>query len=233
MASKGSELKALRPLIAQTGILPDAAALPVDRLSELPLAGSQVAVVGAVALGLLYCFLGYKTLKFVIGLTGFLLAGAVAGLIAGYLSKGEPLIMGLFALFGGGCGAAALFFLYRTGIFILGSMAVGLISHQILSVRDVEWAIWGVIGGAFAGGIVALLLERPVMTLGTAALGAWATVCGVAYFFLGPDVVQSLGEPLAMDRNRGIMVLCWAVLTLAGVLAQIATHKGRKPPSET
>ena len=197
---------------------------PID-VSDLTTQQLNVLIVTAVAIGTLYCFLGYRTLRFVLGLTGFLMAGGVAATMVNWISQGNQLAV-LIALFiGGMCGAFALYFLYRTGVFLLGLMGTALIAHNVLSAQPDTWIPVAVIGVAVLGGLVALLLERPVILLATAALGAWMVVSGVAYFIVGSGELEGLTKVLESEEQRMIMLASWAILAVAGALSQVATTK--------
>ena len=197
---------------------------PID-VSDLTTQQLNVLIVTAVAIGTLYCFLGYRTLRFVLGLTGFLMAGGVAATMVNWISQGNQLAV-LIALFiGGMCGAFALYFLYRTGVFLLGLMGTALIAHNVLSAQPDTWIPVAVIGVAVLGGLVALLLERPVILLATAALGAWMVVSGVTYFIVGSGELEGLTKVLESEEQRMIMLASWAILAVAGALSQVATTK--------
>lgn len=185
-------------------------------------------IAAAVAIGTLYCFLGYRTLRFVLGLTGFLMAGGVAATLVNWISQGNQLAT-LIALFiGGMCGAFALGFLYRTGVFLLGLMGTALITHNVLAAQPDTWIPLAVLGLAVAGGLFALLIERPVILLATAALGAWMVVSGVAYFIVGSSELEELPKILESEEQRTIVLASWAVLALAGALSQVATTKKKR-----
>lgn len=185
-------------------------------------------IAAAVAIGTLYCFLGYRTLRFVLGLTGFLMAGGVAATLVNWISQGNQLAT-LIALFiGGMCGAFALGFLYRTGVFLLGLMGTALITHNVLAAQPDTWIPLAVLGLAVAGGLFALLIERPVILLATAALGAWMVVSGVAYFIVGSSELEELPKILESEEQRTIVLAAWAVLALAGALSQVATTKKKR-----
>ena len=197
---------------------------PVD-VSDLTAQQINGLIASAVAIGTLYCFLGYRTLRFVLGLTGFLMAGGVAATLVNWISQGNQL-SALIALFiGGMCGAFALYFLYKTGVFLLGLMGTALIAHNVLSAQPDTWIPVAVIGLAVFGGLIALLLERPVILLATAALGAWMVVSGVTYFIVGSGEPGGLTEVLESEEQRMIVIASWAVLAVAGALSQIATTK--------
>ena len=197
---------------------------PVD-VSDLTAQQINGLIASAVAIGTLYCFLGYRTLRFVLGLTGFLMAGGVAATLVNWISQGNQLSV-LIALFiGGMCGAFALYFLYKTGVFLLGLMGTALIAHNVLSAQHDTWIPVAVIGLAVFGGLIALLLERPVILLATAALGAWMVVSGVTYFVVGSGELGGLTEVLQSEEQRVIVIASWAVLAVAGALSQVATTK--------
>lgn len=185
-------------------------------------------VAAAVAIGTLYCFLGYRTLRFVLGLTGFLMAGGVAATLVNWISQGNQLAT-LIALFiGGMCGAFALYFLYRTGVFLLGMMGTALIAHNVLAAQPDTWIPLVVVGLAVAGGLFALLIERPIILLATAALGAWMVVSGVTYFVVGSSGLEELTKLMESEDHRMIVIVSWAVLAVAGALSQVATTKRKK-----
>lgn len=183
-------------------------------------------VVGAViAIGAWYCFLGYKTLKFIIGLTGFLIAGGVAALLIHWATDGHLISTVIAGLIGGVSGAFALFFLYKTGIFSIGLLGGTLVANNVLSERPESWIPLAILGLGVVGGLFALLIEQPVMKMATATLGAWLIVSGAAYFFSGSPEITDLTQAFTIKEERGIVLACWAVLSLAGFGAQWATGK--------
>lgn len=197
-------------------------------LGRVYMGSENVVVAVAIAAGTLYCFLGYRTLKFVIGLTGFVMAGATAAVLAAWASQSDPAATIIIGALGGVCGAMALLFVYRFGVFLLGFMGAWLVAHVALGGRAEPWVVWALLTAAFVGGCLALVVERAAMTIATAAIGAWIVVCGVAFFALGPRFIDLFREPIEYGRNHGTLVACWAVLTLAGAFAQFATSTGRK-----
>ena len=189
----------------------------------------QATMAVAIAVGTLYCYLGHRTLKFVIALTGFVLAGAVAAVLAAWLSHGNALIAAIGALVGGIAGLFALLFLYKVGVFAMGLLGAAVIAHNFLAARPEPFIPWVVLGIGCVGGLVAVALERPVMILATAALGAWMLVCGIAFFIVGPAILGAAQQPAEINDDHAVMIACWGVLTLAGVLAQFATRKRAIP----
>jgi len=188
----------------------------------------RAAVAVAIAAGTLYCFLGYRVLKFVVALTGFALAGSVAGAIAGFITYGKLMYMGVAACLGGVCGAFALLFLYKVGILCLGSLGGTLVAMNVLAGRPEAYVTSVIIAAAVFGGLSALVLERPVMTVTTAAIGGWVAIHGLAFFILGTGTFESLEQSLASAQTQRMLMIGWALLGIMGAITQFATH--RPPP---
>ncbi len=196
-------------------------------IDSLPPQVLNAAVAVAVAVGTLYCFMGYRALKAVIVLTGFVLAGAAGGVIAGVVTHGELIYMILGAALAGVCGAVALLVVYRSGVFLVGLLGVTLAAHHAAGIWPLLESPVAVLGAGLAGGVVALLVERPAVTVATAALGAWAIVQGVLFFLHAPK-----GMPAALPSFEGedrTQLLVWLVLMAAGAMAQFATYRRPRP----
>lgn len=187
----------------------------------------QIAAIGAIAVGGLYTFFGYRLLKFIIGLSGFLLAGAAGVVIAGIATQDNQWAMIFGGILAGVAGAIALFMLYKTGVFLLGVLAAGLIVRNALAASTADWAPWAMIAIAIAGGLFALAAERPLMSLATAAIGAWIIVCGTGVLVMGRPFLDAIDEPINLREGGWILLACWAVLTLAGAIAQYTTTPRR------
>lgn len=199
------------------------------QLEDIPREQLSLVLAGMAFTGCLYCFLGYRLIKFVLGLTGFLLAGSTAAVIVGFLSYGHVVAMGIALALGGLCGAMALFFLYRTGVFCLGMIGAGVAAFTILQGREESWILWAVAGSGLAGGLLALLVERPVVKLATAAIGAMLLTqagLGVARDQGLLEALSSSGSGGAVATPENLPYLGWAVLgvwvlfTLLGSVAQ-------------
>ena len=194
------------------------------RLEDVPPEQLMLVVAGMAGVGVVYCFFGYRLIKLVLGLTGFLLAGSAAAVIVGFLSYGHLIGMGVALCIGGLCGAMALFFLYRTGIFCLGMLGAAVAAYSVLQGRDEPWILWAVAGIGLVGGLLAILVERPVMKLATAAIGAMLmTQAGLALARTQGllDGTTDGAQTSAPLPYLGWAVLAtWVVLTLIGASAQ-------------
>ncbi len=179
-----------------------------------------------VAVGTLYCFLGYRTLRFVIGLTGFLLAGSVAGALAIWLSRGHEIATLISFAIGGICGAFALFFLYRTGVFLVGLLGAALVANNILDNTGETWVPLAVMGLGAVGGLIALILEKPVMLVATSVLGGWMLVSAGVFFIEGGEDLEIIRETLRSDEKRLLMLGAWLALSILGIVSQILATRG-------
>lgn len=197
------------------------------RLEELSAAQAQVLLGGLAVFGVVYCFLGYPILRVLLGLTGFLIAGAVAAVLAGALSQGNVLAMAGALFLGGACGAMALVFLYRAGVFLVGFLGATLLGFALFFGHDASYGPVFTIFFGLAGGVLALLLERPVMKLATAAIGGW--ICAAA----GMLLLVSLGllDPSLKQRltphATAVLLGAWLGLTLFGAAFQFSLDRGK------
>jgi len=199
-----------------------------DQFQNLPPLTESGAVAIAIFIGTLYCFLGYRTLKFIICLTGFLLAGGMAGLLGAYFSHGNYMVAGIAGIIGGLCGAAALIFVYKLGLFMLGMFATALAAHIFLLGRPESWMGLAVLAAGVVGGLLTVAMEKLIVILATAVIGAWFTVCGLGYFLVGPKFLDVMQEPLVFGADRSIVAGCWVTLAFAGALAQFATNRVKR-----
>jgi hypothetical protein len=200
--------------------LPQMAAFPGDNLDAV--------MAAAIAAGALYCFLGYRLVRLVLFITGFVLAGSVAAGAAGLLSHGHPWITAGAGLLGGIAGSMAMVFVYKAGVFCLGALGGIVVGMHLFAIGAQGWEFWAVLGTAAGAGALALALERFILSLATAAIGAWALVGGLGYFLFGPDHAPSPDEPVPLGQDRLLFLAAWLTLALLGAFFQLTTLK-RKP----
>lgn len=206
------------------------------QLEDVPPEQATLVLAILAGVGAVYCFIGYRILKFILGLTGFLLAGSAAAVLVGFLSYGNMIGMGAALLIGGICGAMALFFLYKTGVFCLGMLGATVVAYNLLQGRPEPWILWAVAGLGLVGGLLAILIERPAMTLATAAIGAMMlTQAGLTVarqqglFEQLPQPVEDLGQslPPVPYLSWGLLVT-WVLLTLLGAYMQFSMGRRKK-----
>ena len=181
-----------------------------------------VALLLVAALGAIYCFVGYRALRLILALLGFLLAGPVAALIVGIISGGNGLAAGIAFAVGGFCGAMALAFLYKSGVFLLGMLGGAALAASALPEPGETWHIAAVLGAGLAGGLLAVWIERPALRLATAALGALLMTHAAHALYVGGD----LDSP-ARIASQPVLLGLWAALALMGLMAQFGSGRRR------
>ncbi len=197
------------------------------RIDQLPGGETEVGLLTLAIAGLLYCFVGYRLVKLILGLTGFLLASAAGAALAGLLSQGNMIAMAVVGVLGGICGAIALLFLFRAGVFCLGLLGALLAAYHVLQGRPEAWVPWVILGAGIVGGLLALWVERPVLVLATAAIGAYLAAFAATMALLEYGLLEATGQPwLALHPERVLLGL-WAVIALAGVATQLRSTRDK------
>ncbi len=203
----------------------DQAGLIAEAVGSAWMSGAVLSIAG-----LLYCFLGYRALKFVIGFTGFLLAGMAAGVLMALFTGGQLAPVAIAAVVGGVSGCMAVYFLYRAGVFLIGSAGAGILAMKLLEGRPESWIPWAILGCALAGGLVALLLERPAMVFVLAAVGALLIVEGAAMAVGAVDGSPFGGwvDDLPEQTGTWLRIAAWGPLTMIGITSQLSGRKRRE-----
>ena len=148
----------------------------------------------AVAWGLLDCFLGYKLFKITLALVGGLLGAVAAHAAATAMGLGSGGVT--IALFAGALlGAGLAFLLYIAAVFVAGfgvgsSGGVLLLSYFHPMVALLSGLVLGV-----CGGFLAVKVQRVLLMLSTALLGAFRCVVALAYFTHSIDWLFYFRQP--------------------------------------
>jgi hypothetical protein len=177
--------------------------------------------------GFVVCFFGYRLLRFTLGLAGFCvglaLGLAVAGLITG-ISQVMTIIVGLVC---GILGAVLASLLYKFGVFVLGAGAGALLAGIVVAATGWHHPLLIRLLAAVVGGILTLILERPLVSVLSAFAGGWGIVLGASRL-LGWHHAAGAQKPAA---SYGLMVACWLVLALigSGIQLRSGVKHGRKP----
>jgi hypothetical protein len=195
---------------------------------ELPAA--LLLVVG----GALACFAGYRLFRVVLAIFGFMFGAWIASSMMGVTNTVGMLAA---AILGGLAGALILVFAYFVGIALIGAglgAAVAHVSwHQVASADPPALVV---IGCAILGAIGAMMLQRYVIIVSTAFVGAWTLVLGV--LAIAGDAATraaSAGNawvlyPLTPAPGVWWVPYVWAVLGIVGTVVQLGvTGKKRSP----
>jgi hypothetical protein len=176
--------------------------------------------------GLATCFSGYRLFRLLLGAWGFL-AGAALGAGALHGMNVEPLVQMLGALVAGILGALAVSLLYLLGVFLFGAGFGGLLASVVLAHWPMvpEWPLVLVL--ALLGGVAALALQRPLITLATALSGAWLAVTAALGLLRG-CAIEAWPQRCVPPAWSLAVVAAWLLLGFLGLATQ-SRHSRRHP----
>jgi hypothetical protein len=177
--------------------------------------------------GLLMCLRGYRLFKVLVTMLGVLI-GAGVGMSAGLqLSQGNA-----WAGLGGAVVLAALggvlmFALYLLGVFVLGSalgvsLAAAATSHAGPPTQAIAITVL-----ALLGGILALVLQRGIVTLATAFNGALLAIGTGWMLWRGITVAEvsqavTSGQP---PREQPLLLGIWLAMGVLGTIVQFSSRQ--------
>ena len=194
---------------------------------------------GAIAWGLLDCFFGYRVFKVTLGIVGGLLGmllGQAAGVALGLGTAGQIGVM----IGAGLLGAGLAFLLYTGAVFVAGfgfgaTLGILLLTHYNHMVALMSGLVLGIIGG-----FLAVKLQKILIILSTALLGAFRAILALAYFVSQLDwfyYYQKPQElPAVIDGNTWMFPSILG-LAVVGIIAQFelggsSAKKKTKPDAE-
>jgi len=175
--------------------------------------------------GLVACFAGYRLLRAVLTVYGFILGALVAGSL---VEPGNTPALVLALGLGGIAGALLLFAGYFAGVMAVGAALGALAFHsswvQVGGGSDPSWPL--ILLAAVAGAAAAVFAQRVVVILATAFGGAHTALVGLAAL-----LAHGLGRaPLLHDGWTGRLpasrpgptwvIAAWIALGVAGTLVQ-------------
>ncbi len=180
-----------------------------------------------IASGILACFFGYRLLRIVLGVTGFIAVGSLVWtLLTGTGYEQDVVVFG--AVLGALLGAVAMFYV---GVFLFGCALGLLVSVLVLGFTGSGLNVLVACIFTLAGGLVTLLSRKVLIVTSTALTGAWIALAGVSYFVEDFDLVSILSEPNLLRSQGGwyyLMLALWALLAMGGIGVQIrALRKSR------
>ncbi len=180
----------------------------------------------SIVIGAVQCFFGYLIFKIILGLTGFLVGGVLAGAI-GYAVSQQEIVALLAGLVGGAIGAALMVALFLIGVFLIGAFFGGVLGAALYAVagNSPEPAVLLIL--AVIAGVLAVIFQKFMIILSTAFGGAWNVVTGIAFFTTG---AIDPTDPMRFFQSGGTLlytvVLCWIALGIAGMVVQYRMTRG-------
>lgn len=197
--------------------------------------------------GALFCFLGQKFFKYLLGLAGFL-SGGVVGMTSFYYipwvnTTGELGQFTLAAVFGAAGALSFYFAFFYFGVFVFGSAAsmwLGMIFlPRIGDAGEMRLLLILVLG--FVGGLLAFFLRKVIVIIFTAAIGSIAIISGIGYFYNWPLSVTrfSISESMngtffenIVGHSDGVVIMTLLVVfTIVGIAVQFYITREKKKRS--
>jgi len=189
-------------------------------------------VMAAVAIGLIECFFGYRILRFLLGVLGFIAGAVVCGSMGYELSDGSEIISIIAGIAGGLAGAFIMYTLYIVGVFAIGAALGFMTASYVFGIMNSDPIMIVLIAAAVLGGVLAAILQKPMLILATAFGGAYAAVTGVAYLLLknfdplDPEFLNTLSEDQLYR-----MAIIWFGLGVFGLVIQLMTLPRKEEPA--
>jgi hypothetical protein len=179
-----------------------------------------IALAGALAIvGLIFAFLGYRLIKIVLFLIGFVIGSSVSYfVILAFVSDGMdqtwvPITAGGVAIVVGIICGALTICLYYIGIFLAGASIGFLLTWFVLAAINIPFfrehiyvPVIGAALGAVAVGIVSLCIQKWFFMLGTSILGSFMICWGIDYYLELGSMVYYL---LLFAEHRSKIEPCW------------------------
>jgi Domain of unknown function (DUF4203) len=173
--------------------------------------------------GVVECFLGYRMLKIVLGVTGFIAGGLLfAGLV--HETMGHRPVFALIAgLVGGVIGGWMMIGLFVFGVFTLGA-ALGLIVGEAVSISILGLANpMIVVPFVIVGGIAAVIMTKSMVIISTSFIGAYLIVFSIGMFIGMPNTIfrfHQFNGPRSSGGQFDVMLLFCIILGIAGIIVQ-------------
>jgi hypothetical protein len=179
--------------------------------------------------GLLACFLGYRLLRVLLALYGFIGGVMIATL---FLDGFETWVSVLVTVGSGLLGSLVAIAAYLAGVALAGAGLAAFVVNTVWERLEGEPILWVVLGACLVGALLALSLRRYVIIVGTSFGGAWtAIVGGLALTGNGAAVAAATGDvsqmyPLVPAGGHMPFVVGWLALGGVAALVQLRTLTG-------
>ena len=174
-------------------------------------------------IGIIECFFGYRMLKLVLGVTGFIIGGLLCARIVLDTMGNHPVIAILAGLVGGAIGSSLMIVFFVFGLFILGAalgfLIGGAISASILGTAYPAIAI----PLAIVGGFVTISKHKSMIIIATSFIGAYLIVFSVGKLIGMPNTIFGFQQFHGL-RDIGcqffVMLLICILVGIVGIFVQ-------------
>ena len=184
-----------------------------------------------IAIGAIQCLYGYRAFKVVLVFVGFLIGYALAftAIESMFHHKYAAFFVGMVA---GVVAGSLINNVYLIGVFIVSALFGGAVALQLYAIAGQHPEPTILFIFALLAGLFALFFQKLMIILTTALSGAWGVVAGIAWFAtaaIDPVNIASVQKIFrAGDAQGYIIVVCWIVLGVIGVLFQYQRLPGMK-----
>jgi hypothetical protein len=176
--------------------------------------------------GAMMCFWGHRLFRLVLGIVGGLVGGYAAAAAGFILSEGSMTAAIVTGVLGAILGAVLMVTTYLLAVFAIGAGLGSLIAMAVTVGQPQSTQALVIASAGVVGGLLALLLKRPLMIIATALNGA--ALCVAAGWLL---LTNSTPLPLLTgDAPRPkswlfiVLLAAWTLLGCFGAYVQFAAR---------
>jgi hypothetical protein len=197
----------------------------IDRVLGFEHGLPPVIGLAAVILGLAFLFLGWRTHRLTLTISGFLLGAFIGQLVAHWAQVERA-----WGVFVGGTAIALLADpLSRVMVFVLAGLAMGIgLGEGVRVLVAPRGFVYGFIPGFLAGGALSLWKLRHVLILTTAFLGSALACWGAVVLLCRVD--EAVGTMHV--RHPVLFLSVLGLAFVAGSITQFMTTRDRDPAEE-
>lgn len=185
----------------------------------------------ALALGGLVCLFGYRLVRVTVVLAGVLVGVAVGAGAVGLIPDSGQLAVLIAGAVGGVIGGILAAVLYKVGVFLLGAGGGALVAAVVIGLLGFAATPVVLVAAGVAGGVLALIAQRFIVSVLTAFAGAWGITAGIAHLVGWCTVEAALRSPAAQRSTVPeffVMVAIWVAFGVIGLVIQLAAGGNRK-----
>jgi len=174
-------------------------------------------------MGVVECFFGYRMLKIILGITGFLVIGWLCAGFVDEILGNHPVIALIAGLIGGVIGSVMVIGFFVFGVFILGAILGLLIGQDISTIMLGSVNLFIVISFVIIGGFAAILMYKGMIIISTSFIGAYLIVFSIGEFIGMQNSIFRFHHINGLRESGGqflIMLLFCAIVGIAGIIVQ-------------
>ncbi|MBT3279134.1 MAG: DUF4203 domain-containing protein [Phycisphaerales bacterium] len=201
-----------------------------------------------IAIGALWCFLGFRLFRAYLGFIGMVIGAVVGVYVAAKIAGINPnavanittvnaIPVGLWVGLGVGALAGLLLFslLYIVGVFLVGAGVGYAVAIIVIASANITANQQGIcLASAVGGGVITIFLRKFIIILITSAKGAPLLVLGLAHF-MNIRSLSTFAQPVsyrALYQQNKFMAWTTVGLAVGGILVQFFVTSPKKKHAE-